>query len=123
MVRVPTLLLLFSVSLLTWCHASEENENCTSCTASHTPEELRQLRLEQLKQNILAQLGYTEPPVVPADAGPPPAAGDLDIGILDDYEELTSTTAASSEAKCISGDFYAKPINSFIGVLSPVEGN
>lgn len=112
-------LVLFSAPFFS---ATDENANaeCTDCSA-HSPEEIRQLRLEQLKQNILAQLGYTEPPEAPADAGPPPGEQDLDVDILDDFEELTSA-ATDAEAKCISGDFYAKPVNSFIGVLSPVEG-
>lgn len=109
------IVVLFSMAM--FCQATENN-SCTSCNASHTPEGLRLLRLEQLKQNIFAQLGYTEPPEAPADAGPPP---EIDTDILDDYEELTSA-AADSETKCISGDFFAKPINSFVGVLSPVEG-
>lgn len=121
---VPTSLsvsvLLLSLSLLS--SASEDNATCSSCNAAHTPEEIRKLRLEQLKRNILAQMGYTEPPEVPADAGPPPTLRDLDADILDDYEELTSAAAATSEERCISGDFYAKPINSFIGFLSPAEG-
>ena len=114
-VLLVSLLSLFSSASAS---ASEENATCTSCNATHTPEEIRKLRLEQLKQNILAQMGYTEPPTVPADAGLPPA---LDGNILDDFEELTAA-AATSEERCISGDFYAKPINSFIGVLSPAEG-
>lgn len=100
------------------CAATEDNAECTSCS-NHSPEEIRQLRLDHVKQNILAQLGYTEPPEVPDDAPPPE---EISTDILDDFEELTSA-AADSEAKCISGDFYAKPINSFVGVLSPVEGN
>jgi hypothetical protein len=117
--RVSTSLL--SLFLLSWIHSAistaADNATCTSCN-SHSPEELRKLRLEQLRNSILAQMGYTEVPEAPV---PPPTKDDIDAGILDDYEDLTSN-AATAEAKCNSGDFFAKPINSFLGFLSPVEG-
>ena len=107
------LLLLMSLSLL--CRATGDAE-CTECSqGSHSPAKLRQLRLEQLRKNILAQIGLTDlPPPPPVEAGPPP---EPDLDILSDYEEMVSY-ATESEEKCISGDFYAKPVNSFIGVLS-----
>lgn len=112
--------LLVLLSVLLQCRATDsdpDEEGCSGCSATHTQEEIRELRLEQLRNNILAQLGLTElPPPPPEDAGPPPAP---DARILEDYEQL-SRAAANSEPRCMSGDFYAKPINSFVGILSPV---
>lgn len=98
------LLLIFLVSLL--CRASGE------CSADHNLEELQRLRLEQLKNNILAQLGLTEPPeVIESQPGPTPE--------VEMYQQLETDY---SDSKCTSGDFFAKPINSFVGILAPVEG-
>lgn len=107
------LLLLLSLSLL--CRATGDAE-CTACShGSHSPEKIRQLRLEQLRKNILAQIGLTElPRPPPVEAGPPP---EPDLEILEDFQEMVSYATESKE-KCISGDFYAKPVKSFIGVLS-----
>lgn len=107
------LLLIVLVSLL--CRADDNG-----CTISHDVEILRQLRRDQLKNNILAQLGFTEPP--PTMVPPPedPTAEDPDSDIVDSYNQLSDSFI---ESKCTSGDFFAKPINSFVGVLSPAEGN
>lgn len=105
-------LLIFWLSLL---GVEGVGNGCTS----RNVEELRQLRLEQLKTNILAQLGFTEPPQQPPPATQPPPQ-EQDNEIEHSYQQLVQD-ASTSEAKCTSGDFYAKPINSFIGVLSPAE--
>ena len=106
---VSLLLLILQVSLL--CRATDN-----SCTVSHNVEQLRQIRLEQLKSNILAQLGFTEPPVAP----PEEEGSGSPIEQDSDYDQLESESIP--EPKCTSGDFFAKPINSFVGVLSPTEG-
>lgn len=105
------LLLILSVSLS--CRAQDN-----SCTSSHNVEELQQLRLEHLKTNILAQLGFTEPPELPPEEEPTP--GPTPDDIADSYNKLETYTDA--DAKCTSGDFFAKPVKSFVGVLSPAEG-
>ena len=88
------------------------------CTVSHEVEELRQLRREHLKNNILAQLGFTEPPTPPPleEGGSTP---EVDSEVVDSYNHLSDPF---TDSKCTSGDFFAKPIKSFVGVLSPAQG-
>lgn len=78
--------------------------------------------LEQLKSNILAQLGLTEvPPPPPADL----IETDLDRETLQNFYQLendSSAAAAIESKKCTSGEFFAKPINSFVGIISSAEG-
>ena len=96
---------------------------CEDCAAANLSiEEIRTERMGQLKRNILAQLGFVnEPPIPPQDMWPLPGDDDLPPDLLDDYQKLTQVEL-EDEAKCMSGDFYAKPINSFVGILSEVEG-
>lgn len=111
--------LLFCVILsLSLCRAQG-----SGCTVSRDLQELRQLRLEQLKSNILAQLGLTEvPPPPPADL----IETDLDQETLQNFYQLendSSAAAAIESKKCTSGEFFAKPINSFVGIISSAEGS
>lgn len=113
------LLTVFS-SLYLLCAIDTECEDCAAADLS--VEEIRTERMGQLKKNILAQLGFVEtPPMPPQDVWPLPEEEDLPADLLDDYDKLTELEV-EGEAKCVSGDFYAKPINSFVGVLSEVEG-
>lgn len=84
---------------------------------SQDSDQLRELRLEQLRHNIRAQLGITnitEPP----EGVDYPTEKDLDPELLRSYERIADVEASS---RCTTDDFYAKPINSFIGHFA--EGN
>lgn len=108
--------LTLPILLISLCRADDNG-----CTVPHNVEELRQLRLEHLKTNILAQLGFTEPPMIPPpEEETASTPQELDSDIVDSYNQLESDSF--TESKCTSGDFFAKPINSFVGVLSPAEG-
>jgi len=109
---MSVLVLPFIVILLLSIGVNGEGSGCSS----HNSKELEHLRVEQLRLNILAQLGITDPP--PQESTPPP---EDEIDVLGNYDELYEASS-STEAKCTSGDFYAKPISSFVGVLTPTEG-
>ncbi len=107
-------LLLGSLALV--CESS-------NCSASML-EELRQVRLEKLRENILAQLGYTEDPVAgEGDVVLPLTAEEeqQDLMVEREYFDLINSSFSESK-KCNADEFYAKPITSFIGTLSPTDG-
>lgn len=90
--------------------------NQQQCLTPRTIEEIRNLRLEQLKNSILAQLGLTEPPQNSSSA--PNIT--VDPTTEEEYNQLVNEGSVST-ARCYD-DFYAKPIQSFVGIMSPAEG-
>ena len=110
------ILLLFSLTLV--CRSSR------NCSASHGLEEIRELRLKQLRTNILAQLGFTDPPTVQEpdedDHTPSPEVEKEELELFQQFND--SFSGANLEHKCTSDEFYAKPITSFVGIMSPTEG-
>ena len=93
-------------------HAQESS--CGSLPAS----ELIQRRKDSLRLNLIAQLGIseeTEVNVQPnATAAPPSNA------TIEEYEALVNASKSieeNSEKKCISEDFYAKPVTLFSGAM------
>ncbi len=83
---------------------------------------LKQRRLRNLKTNILAQLGISEPELqqnVTATPSPAPAE---DEAVLETFEALRNASASlekEKERKCSSEDFFAKPVTSFVGLMQP----
>ena len=75
-------------------------------------------RLQSLRVHILAQLGMTEPPPRMNITTPNPE-------ILEAYKALTEATDSREreKEKCQSEEFYAQPINSFVGTMSTVPVN
>ena len=82
-------------------------------------EMLMRRRLQGLRAHILAQLGMTEPPPRMNITTPKPE-------ILEAYKALTEATDSierKKEKTCQSEEFYAQPINSFVGTMTPVPVN
>ena len=69
-----------------------------------------------LKNSILAQLGLSAPPAYNASV---PLEGEESVKAT--FNALRSASASldrERESRCHSEDFYAKPVTSFVGVLS-----
>lgn len=77
---------------------------------------MKQRRVQTLRNSILAQLGMSEPfPEVPRGSLPNEEA------MTETFNALVSASASLKREKnghCNSEDFYAKPISSFVGVMS-----
>ena len=88
------------------------------CSAANE-ELLRQRRLQNLRSTILAQLGMTEAPVVDRKLPPSPE-------ILEAYQAITEASLARQRVRdktCQDRDFYASPVNSFVGNMTPLTIN
>ncbi len=109
-----SILCLFFISCLLPGWSAGQSECSTD--SPHSEDEIRELRLEHLKTNIRAQLGFTDIPVPPV---PYPDEEDLDAEILSTYYQIVNATYIPE--KCTTDEFYAKPINSFVGLLSEGE--
>ena len=80
---------------------------------------LKQRRMQSLRSVILAQLGMTEPPPVGEKRPPSPE-------IMEAYRAITEANLARKRVRdqtCRDRDFYAHPINSFVGTLTPLPIN
>lgn len=80
---------------------------------------LKRRRLQGLRAHILAQLGMKEPLPKVNRTKPSPE-------ILEAYKALTEATASMEREKektCQSDEFFAQPINSFVGTMTPVPVN
>lgn len=78
---------------------------------------IRELRVEHLRNSIMAQLGLNEVPTPPVPY--PVDDSELDPEVLNSYYQIVNATYAPE--KCTTDDFYAKPIHSFVGQLSEGE--
>ena len=93
---------------------------CSGCSKSFLSTELQKSRLEQIKGNILAQLGSFEP--ARADAALPSIEEQRKQNeTIARYHELIQQ-GIPPEPKCVSEEFYAKPVTTFTGVMSLNEG-
>ena len=85
-----------------------------SC-GSLSSEELIKRRIESVKLNLYAQLGITEEEI-PTNATVAPPNDEM----LEEYDELVNASmiiGENREKKCLSEDFYAKPVTLFTGSL------
>ena len=77
---------------------------------------MKQTRINALKNSILAQLGVSEPDQS-ADSEPLPGEEEM----METFNALRSASASlerEKEQRCHSDDFYAKPVSSFVSVVS-----
>lgn len=114
----PAAMLIFLSIAVYTCRVSSNG-----CAAYQEDEELRKARLEQLKGSIMAQLGFAKPPVPETDDEVIPATLEeekVQNKTIEEYWDMLEGT--TSHPKCRTDDFYAKPISSFIGSMSPTEG-
>lgn len=95
------------------------SNQAASQVCSFADEELlKQRRLRGLRASILAQLGLTEAPIVNKTAPSP--------GIMEAYKAISEANPVLERArdqKCQNNDFYAHPVNSFVGTMVPVPIN
>ena len=104
---------------------------CVPCVRSQScnlnnAELLRQRRMRTLRTSIMAQLGLNgQPTPVPTSTPNVTSAPPNSEAVLETYRALRSASASlerERERKCHSEDFFAKPITSFVGSMTP-EGN
>ena len=103
--------------LLVACVPSVHPQSCNLNNA----ELLRQRRMRTLRANILAQLGLSEEPTVTPNITETPPNSETD-GLLETFRALRKASASMErerERRCHSDDFFAKPITSFVGSMSP----
>lgn len=77
---------------------------------------MKQRRIQTLKNSILAQLGVTDPGETTEDE---PLPGEE--AMKETFNALRSASASlerEKERRCHSEDFYAKPVSSFVGIMS-----
>ena len=104
------MLIFISLHQMPFSHATE------SC-GSVTEDELIKKRIESLKVNFLAQLGISgAPAAVPENATVSPSAN----ATLEEYSAVINASKnieKTREKKCVSDDFYAKPVSFFSGSM------
>ena len=92
--------------------------NATQSCGSLSEAELIKKRIESVKLNLYAQLGITqeEQDLVPENATVvPPTTQEID-----EFRNLVNasmTIEQNREKKCVSEDFYAKPVSFFDGSM------
>jgi hypothetical protein len=77
---------------------------------------MKQRRIQTLKNSILAQLGVSD---AAQEADNEPLPGEEEMKAT--FNALRSASASldrEKEKRCHSDDFYAKPVSSFVGVVS-----
>ena len=80
---------------------------------------MKQRRIQTLKNSILAQLGVSD---ADQEANSEPLPGEEEMKAT--FNALRSASASldrEKERRCHSDDFYAKPVSSFVGVVSEGE--
>lgn len=79
--------------------------------------ELIQRRIDSIKLNLIAQLGISETPeTVPENVTVSPPTN----ATLQEYSALVNASKSIEESrkkKCVSDDFYAKPVSFFSGSM------
>ena len=104
--------------------ASVPSVHPQSCNLGNA-ELLRQRRMRTLRASILAQLGLNEQALSTPNVTSTPPSSETDAVVMETYRALRSASASlerEREKKCHSEDFFAKPITSFVGSMTP-EGN
>ena len=101
---------------------------CKRATGQCQPLEdstLQARRLQSLRNNILAQLDLTEPlvptPDVNATTTTSPPQTPQDMAVVESFHALqmaSNDLDREKEQKCHSDEFYAKPVTSFVGIMS-----
>lgn len=77
---------------------------------------MKQRRVQTLKNTILAQLGVSD---LEQDVNSEPLPGEESM--KETFNALRSASASlerEKEKRCHSEDFYAKPVSSFVGIMS-----
>jgi hypothetical protein len=95
-----------------WCNGANSTASCLLDDA----ELMKQRRIQTLKNSILAQLGVSDPSPE-ADGDPLPGEEEM----KETFNALRSASASlerEKEQRCHSDDFFAKPVSSFVGVIS-----
>ena len=91
--------------------------NAAQSCGSLTEAELIQRRIESVKLNLFAQLGITEEEEsIPENATVTPPTN----ATLEEYSALVNASKSieeNREKKCLSEDFYAKPVSFFAGSM------
>lgn len=110
-------------SLLLWGAALQilmlvSGANATQSCGSLSEAELIKRRIESVKLNLYAQLGITqeEQEEIPENATVAPPSNEM----LEEYSALVNASMAiegNREKKCLSEDFYAKPVSFFAGSM------
>ena len=110
-IALSAAILLFASSQL--APLSRATESCGSLAE----EELIKKRIESLKVNLLAQLGISGVPApLPENATIPAPAN----ATLEEYGAIVNASKnieENREKKCVSDDFYAKPVSFFSGSM------
>ena len=95
-----------------WLGAGNSSNSCQL----NDVELMKQRRIQTLKNSILAQLGVSDP-APQANTDPLPG----EERMKETFNALRSASASlerEKEQRCHSDDFYAKPVSSFVGVMS-----
>ncbi len=112
--------ILFAAACLMAALAHSQQQGCMLNDA----EMLKQRRLRNLKTNILAQLGISEPELErnkTASQTPTPSPAEEEA-VRETFEALRNASVSlerEKERKCSSDDFFAKPVTSFVGLMQP----
>ena len=100
------------VAMVLWARGVHSSSSCLLNDA----ELMQQRRIQGLRNSILAQLGVSDPG---SEASSEPLPGEEEM--KETFNALRSASASlerEQERRCNSDDFYAKPVSSFVGVVS-----
>lgn len=95
--------------------SSHIGANASQSCGSLSEAELIKRRIESVKLNLYAQLGITQEEI-PENATVAPPSNEM----LEEYSALVNasmTIEENREKKCLSDDFYAKPVSFFAGSM------
>ena len=95
--------------------SSHLGANASQSCGSLSEAELIKRRIESVKLNLYAQLGITREEI-PENATVAPPSNEM----LEEYSALVNasmTIEENLEKKCLSDDFYAKPVSFFAGSM------
>ena len=104
--------------LLAVCVPSVHPQSCNLDNA----ELLLQQRLRKLRANIMAQLGLEEESTNTTNVtSTPPSSAEMDAAMAtwNAMRSAKTSMEREQERKCRSDDFFAKPVTSFVGTMSP----